>query len=260
MYDKMGNIIFEEPNVVKQKHDPLPFVTNYLDDILITSELKETYEETVAQHFINVEAAVDRLSFHGCKINISKCEFSKSKILFLGWYITRDFIIADPRRIEKVKDFKFPENKKAMRAFLGLVNSLRRVINLAVIEQLSILTPLTSSKNQFATTEEHVKAFNQIKGMLISQPLFANLINEKAEKFLFCDAATKSGVMGAVLLQKIVGNKEKIVPSCLDLEDEVHRIIYDRELPYEPVKLYTALPIIMPKACLLYTSPSPRDS
>jgi Reverse transcriptase (RNA-dependent DNA polymerase)/RNase H-like domain found in reverse transcriptase len=246
IYDENGEVIYEEPNVVKQRHDPLPFVTNYLDDILITSELKETFEETIAEHFLNVEAAVDRLAFHNCKINISKCEFAKSKILFLGWYITRDYIIADPRRIEKVRDFKFPENKKSMRAFLGLVNSLRRVLNLSVIEQVAILTPLTSSKTKFSTTPAQLEAFEKIKSLLVSQPLFANLINEKAEKYLFCDAATKSGVMGAVLLQRIQGNTEKIVPTCLDLDNEVHRIIYDKELPYEPVKLYTSLPITLP--------------
>jgi hypothetical protein len=255
IYDENNRPIFEAPNVVQQKHDPLPFVTNYLDDILITSELKGTYEETVAEHFRNVEAAVDRLAFHGCKINISKCEFAKSKILFLGWYITRDFIIADPRRVEKVRDFKFPENKKSMRAFLGLVNSLRRVLNLAVIEQLAVLTPLTSSKTIFTTTPVHLEAFEEIKKLLISRPLFANLINEKAEKYLFCDAATKSGVMGAVLLQRIEGKNEKIVPGCLDLDDEVHRIIFDKELPYEPVKLYTELPIILPKPTIAKTRP-----
>ena len=255
IYDNTGNLIYDEPNLVRQKHDPLPFVTNYLDDIIITSTLGETYEDTLAEHFHNVEIAIDRLAFHGCKINISKCEFAKSKILFLGWYITRDYIIADPRRIEKVKDFKFPESKKSMRAFLGLVNSLRRVLNLAVIELLAVLTPLTSSKNNFITTPAHLEAFEKIKRMLISKPLFANLIDEKAEKFLFCDAATKSGVMGAVLLQRIQGNNEKIIPTCLDLDDEVHRIIYDKELPYEPVKLYTSYPINLPKPSTARTRP-----
>jgi hypothetical protein len=64
-----------------------------------------------------------------------KCEFARSKILFLGWYISHNFVIADPRRIQKVKDFKFPDSKKAVRAFLGLVNSLRRVVTLDVIKK-----------------------------------------------------------------------------------------------------------------------------
>ncbi len=155
---------------------------------MVTSTLRPTYAETVAVHFQNVEQAVERLAFHGAKINVMKCEWARSKILFLGWYISHDFIVADPRRIEKVRDFKFPNSKKSARAFLGLVNSLRRVIPMAVIEQISILTPLTSSKEVFNPTEKHMKAFNQIKEMLIREPLFGNLINEKAEKYLYTDA------------------------------------------------------------------------
>jgi hypothetical protein len=175
-----------------------------------------------------------------------KCEWARSKILFLGWYISHNYIVADPRRIEKVKDFKFPNSKKSARAFLGLVNSLRKVIPMSVIEQVSILTPLTSSKENFAPTDAQRQAFEQIKEMLVSNPLFGNLIDPNAEKYLYTDASTSNNTMGAVLLQKINGNNEKIIPECLDLENEVHRIIYDKALPYEPTKLYTAWPIVKP--------------
>jgi hypothetical protein len=94
-----------------------------------------------------------------------KCEFAKGKILFLGWYITHDYVIADPRRVEKIREFKFPEGKKAVGAFLGLVNSLRRVINLEVIRQMGILPPLTSSKAEFKPTPAQRKAFEDIKEM-----------------------------------------------------------------------------------------------
>ena len=126
---------------------------------------------------------------------------------------------------------------------------------MSVVEQIAILTPLTSSKVEFKTTAAHLKAFNQIKEMLVKEPLFGNLIDETAEKYLFCDAATSTNVMGAVLLQKIRGNGEKIVPNCLDLDNEVHRIIFDKELPYEPVKLHTSLPIIPAKATTPKTRP-----
>ena len=254
-YDDKGNLIYESENVVKQKRSTLKDVCNYFDDILITSPLKPTYGETLKAHFDILEKTVQRLAFHGAKISVMKCEFAKSKILFLGWYICNNYVIADPRRIQKVKEFKFPESKKAVRAFLGLVNSLRRVVTLDVIKQISILTPL-SSKNVFLPTSEHKQAFEQIKVLLTQAPLFGNLIDEKAEKFLWVDAATTSGVLGAVLAQKTFGKpNEKIIPDCLDLDDEVHRIIFDKELPYQPVQLYTSFPITMPKASALKTVP-----
>ncbi|MFN9684011.1 MAG: reverse transcriptase family protein, partial [Cyanobacteriota bacterium] len=151
--DEKGNPIFESPNVVKLRPDPIKYVTNYVDDILVATPLRKTYEETLKCHFEVLEQVTARLAFHGAKLNVLKCEFAKGKILFLGWYITHDYIVADPRRIEKVKDFPFPESKKAIMAFLGLVNSLRRVVNIEVIRHMNILTPLTSSKTAFCPTE-----------------------------------------------------------------------------------------------------------
>jgi len=254
--DENGNPIYETKNIVKLKRDPLKLVTNYFDDILITSILKPTYKETVKAHFKEVEKVISRLAFHHTKVSVVKCEFAKSKILFLGWWISHDYILADPRRIEKVKDFKFPESKKNARAFLGLVNSLRRVTNLDIIKELSILSPLTSSKAIFQPTTAQRAAFEKVKKMLISEPLFTNLIDEKAEKYLWVDAATSSGVLGAVLAQKKMGKLgEKFIPECLDLDDEVHRIIFDKELKYEPAMLYTCIPNPMPKPSHTRTIP-----
>ena len=162
-YDDKGNLIYESENVVKQKRSTLKDVCNYFDDILITSPLKPTYGETLKAHFDILEKTVQRLAFHGAKISVMKCEFAKSKILFLGWYICNNYVIADPRRIQKVKEFKFPESKKAVRAFLGLVNSLRRVVTLDVIKQISILTPLTRAKTFSSLHQSINKPLNKLK-------------------------------------------------------------------------------------------------
>jgi hypothetical protein len=83
---------------------------------------------------------------------------------------------------------------------------------------------------------------------MITGPLFNNLIDEAAEKYLWVDASTSSSVVGAVLAQKRRGvPDQKIVPACLDLDDPVHRMIFDRELNYEPVPVHTKLPICLPK-------------
>jgi len=56
---------------------------SYFDDIIVTSELRPTYEETLRQHFANLELAVARLFFHGAKLSVSKCEFGNQKFVFL---------------------------------------------------------------------------------------------------------------------------------------------------------------------------------
>ena len=256
VYDGKGKLVYESEGVVKLEKNVLPWVTSYFDDILSTSPLMSTYQKTLEKHFEILEEVVKRLAFHGSKISIMKSDFAKAKILFLGWYICNNYVIADPRRIEKIREFKFPDSKKAMRSFLGLINSLRRVIYLNIIKEVTLLTPLTSSTQPFHPNESHKQAFEKLKNMLVSEPLFNHLIDERAPKYLWVDASTSSGVLGAVLAQKRQGvPDEKIVPSTLDLDDKIHRLIFDRELQYEPAQLYLKLPITLPKPSSVKTTP-----
>jgi hypothetical protein len=136
--------------------------------------------------------------------------------------------------MEKIKKAQFPTSKKEMRAFLGLVNSIRRVIPFKVIEETMILTPLTSANKDvlYIPNEEHHQAFENVKKMLISEPLFCHLIDPKATKYLFVDASTNTGCLSAVLLQRIDGEKEeKILPTALDLDDPVHQYRVRRQYP-----------------------------
>ena len=70
---------------------------------------------------------------------------------------------------------------------------------------MQILTPLTSSSKlvPFEVTQKHRDAFECIKRQLIDEPLFCNLIRENAVKYLWVDAASSSGCLGAVLAQRI---------------------------------------------------------
>ena len=70
------------------------------------------------------------------------------------------------------------------------------------------------------------------------------------------DAATSTGVLGGVLAQKKKGVKTFFaVPTELDLTNKIHRIIYDKKLPYVPSLLFTSLPISLPKPSLRKTVP-----
>ena len=103
------------------------------------------------------------------KLNVNKSSFAKSKILFLGWVISHDFIVPDPRRMEKIKKAKFPTSKKEMRTFISLVNSIRRVVLFEVVKQIQILTSLTSSSKlvNFEPLKHHFEAFETIKEHVI---------------------------------------------------------------------------------------------
>ena len=254
--DSNGDPVYEAPNKVKLERDILTNSFHYFDDILCSSELKPTYKETLDFHFQCLEKIIYRLAFHGVKLSVNKSEFAKSKVLFLGWIISHDYVIPDPRRMEKIKTANFPKTKKEVRSFLGLVNSIRRVIPFEIIKEIQVLTPLTSSTTPFEPTEKHQTAFEKIKRLLLQEPLFCNLIREEATKYLWVDAASSSGCLGAVLAQRIKGTEEeKYLPEFLNLDDKVHRYIYDKKLPYEPCKVYTKFPIEVPRITQTKTIP-----
>ncbi len=53
--DRNGKPIFESENVVKLERNVLEDTVSYFDDIIVTSELRPTYEKTLSQHFENLE-------------------------------------------------------------------------------------------------------------------------------------------------------------------------------------------------------------
>jgi hypothetical protein len=123
---------------------------------------------------------------------------------------------------------------------------------------MNTLAPLTSAKKDVPYKPEavHYKTFEKLKQMLISEPIFCNLVDEHATKYMFVDACTTTSTLGCTLLQRIdTKSDDKILPTCLNLDDKVHRIIYDRQLPYQPCKLYTSLPIVPPTPTQLKTIP-----
>jgi hypothetical protein len=256
--DKDGNPVFEEPNKVKLIKDELPDCFIYMDDVSCGSKLCDTYKETLDNHFQSLERIIERIAFHNLKLNVLKCEFAKNSILYLGWIVSHDFLIPDPRRMSKIKNAKFPESKKEIQSFLGLVNSIRRVIPTDIIREMSILAPLTSSKKdvRFKAEKKHLDAFEKIKKQLLSEPICCHLIDETATKYLFVDACTTTSTLGCTLLQRIENTSHaKILPPCLSLDDKVHRYIYDKQLPYQPCKLYTSFPIEKQKISDVKTIP-----
>jgi len=76
VYDQKGEVIYESPNKVKLERDPLKFCLSYLDDIICSTPLRKTYEETLVLHFQCLEKIIERLNFHGVKLSIGKSEFA----------------------------------------------------------------------------------------------------------------------------------------------------------------------------------------
>jgi hypothetical protein len=98
------------------------FVAVYLDDILI-------FSRTLEEHVKHVQAVFEKLQEHGCYLKLSKCQFFKSSVPYLGHVISSAGIRPDPKKVLAVENWPTPTCVFDVRSFLGLANYFRRYIH-----------------------------------------------------------------------------------------------------------------------------------
>ena len=99
----------------------LDFVFIYLDDILVASSSPD-------EHLQHLQILFQRLSDHGLVINPAKCEFGKSEVAFLSHTISAAGMRPHLTRVEAVRTFPVPQDKKALHQFVGLINYYHRFV------------------------------------------------------------------------------------------------------------------------------------
>ena len=79
------------------------FVLVFLDDILIYSKNEE-------EHEVHLRLTLKLLREHKLYANLSKCDFYKDKIHYLGHIISEESISMDPEKIESIMNWPTPRN------------------------------------------------------------------------------------------------------------------------------------------------------
>jgi len=238
--DKSGSPIYEAKNMVKMEEDRIDSALIFFDDLLIHTPMELTYKLTVEKHYIQVEKVMKRLAFHDARISFEKSKFGRFKVHFLGWNVSNGFLMADEKRIEKIKQAEFPMTVKGMRSFCGLINSLRICLGFTTLEDVKVLTPLTSSMAKYEPNHKHREAFESLKTKITEAPIYSKLLDPSARKILFTDASTSSTSGGyACVLAQIREYRDDVIhiPLNLTMSDPVHRIIFEQKLKCIPVKL-----------------------
>ena len=178
-------------------------VVAYLDDILIFSEDEE-------EHVAHVEEVLKRLKRDHYYCRIWKCDFSKTKIKFLGWIIEAGTRSPDPSKVKIVDDWPRPVTGEQVRSFLGLSGWFREYIwqyaKIAEPLQALIRKPIIDkskpkAKAKFAPFEwnlECEKSFQALKRSLTDGPVLA--LPDMSQPFTVVTDASQYGV-GCILLQ-----------------------------------------------------------
>ncbi|GFX22285.1 hypothetical protein TNCV_2951261 [Trichonephila clavipes] len=137
------------------------------------------YSENAEEHRSHLRTIFQRLSSYGLKLNISKCVFGVTELIFLGHLITPDGIKPLPDKVQAVLDYKQPETVGSLRKFLGLLNFYRRFLPKAAEQQYLLSEFLKGSKDKKDSkplnwSSEAITAFQRCKQALADAALLAH--------------------------------------------------------------------------------------
>ena len=139
------------------------FCTAYLDDILI-------YSENLNEHCDHVWSVLNALKEAGLQLDIDKCEFYKTEVVYLGYVIGVNGVQIDPEKVQALLDWEYPHNVKDVRAFIGFANFYRRFIN-HFSYLVAPLVNLTRKDVAFIFDKPYRKAFNNLKKAFVTAPI-----------------------------------------------------------------------------------------
>lgn len=165
--------------------------TAYIDDVLIFGRSVEECLDRLADVLVLIEKA-------NLTLNLSKCDFLKDNIDYLGYEISASGVRPGDKKIQCVLDFPRPSNIHSVRQFLGLVGYFRKFIR----DFARISNPLSRLLKKDATWQwsaEQEESFKELKEKLIDRPILA-IYDPSAETELHTDAS-KLGI-GGILMQR----------------------------------------------------------
>jgi hypothetical protein len=167
------------------------WVLVFLDDILVFSRTKE-------EHIDHVRKVLMRLREHKLYAKLSKCEFFRSEVEFLGHRLSGDGLSVSQDKVDSVQRWPIPRSVHDVRSFLGLAGFYRQFVK----DYSKIALPLTEltkeSKGPFEWGSRQRIAFDTLKRALCTTPIL--LIPDPSLPYtLNCDASDYA--IGATLQQ-----------------------------------------------------------
>lgn len=169
----------------------VPHCKAYLDDIVI-------YSDDWNSHMATLRDVFKRLAEASLTLNLSKCEFGRGSLLYLGQQVGRGQVCPADVKITAIAAFPEPTTRRELRRFLGMAGYYRRFCkNFSTVA--APLTALTSPLKPFTWSSECQQSFEDLKWLLSCNPVLS-APNFSLPFKLEVDASAVGA--GAVLLQE----------------------------------------------------------
>ena len=196
------------------------FVVVFLDDILI-------YSKSLKEHEEHLKLILKQLRKHRLYAKVSKCDFFRKQLEYLGHDVSAQGIKVSPSKIEAIREWPTPTTVRQVRSFVGLANFYRKFIK-GFSAIAKPLTELTKKDILFQWGAEQTKAMNELKKALCTAPVL--LLPDLAKPFVVHTDAS-SFALGGVLQQDGGHGLQPIAYESRKLNNTERRYsAYEREL------------------------------
>ena len=166
------------------------FVVIYIDDILI-------FSKSEAEHLGHVQHVLEKLCANKLFAKLSKCDFAKDQVEYLGHVVSVQGVHPDPRKVSIIKDWPRPKSVHDLQNFLGMVNFYRWFIE-KFVHVAQPLTDLLLHERLFDWDDKEQLAFDLLRDALTRTPVL--LLPDLDVPFTVTTDASQMAI-GAVLAQ-----------------------------------------------------------
>ena len=113
----------------------------YLDDVTIFSKKRD-------KHIIHLKHILDQCHKYGISLNPNKSIFCVTEGKLIGFIVSKDGIMIDPKRAKVIAKLPPPHNKKSMQSFMGKISFVRRFIP-SITEMVKPLQDMIKQKAKY---------------------------------------------------------------------------------------------------------------
>ena len=146
------------------------YAQTYFDDIFVHSRAEQGRSD-VDNHIDHLRAVLECICTNMVYANASKCIFGAGEIPFLGYFIWKRGLRADPAKVKAILDWPFPKNQ-TLRKWLGIANYLHKYSE-NYADMARPLSNLLKKDVEWCWTSTEHEALKAVKESVLHAPILA---------------------------------------------------------------------------------------